>query len=64
MPSHECPRKGCYVRVPESLFACRRDWFALRWETQQAIHATADSNILTRERRAALSMARQDWDRG
>jgi hypothetical protein len=61
--SHTCPRPGCKARVPDHLFACRGDWFALSRPVQAAIYATASRHLADRERIDAIKAAREEWRR-
>jgi hypothetical protein len=63
--SHECFRLGCHVVVPDHLFACRGDWFALSAAVRREVWATyrATGEALTPERRAALRAAQEEWAR-
>lgn len=35
--SHRCPRPGCERKVPDDMYACRGDWYALPTEIRNAI---------------------------
>jgi hypothetical protein len=59
--SHTCPRRGCRVVVPDHLFACRQDWFALSRPVQAAIYATAGQHLANRDRIDAIKAAREEW---
>jgi hypothetical protein len=61
MPTHTCPRPGCAAQVPDELFACRGDWFALSLPVRHAIYATARRRLLDRVRLAAVKAAREEW---
>jgi hypothetical protein len=61
--THRCPRPGCPRTVPNRLFACRVDWYALSKPTRDLIWATAHLPVLDPERRAAFRAAEQDWRR-
>jgi len=58
--AHTCPRRTCTVTVPDHLFACRADWFALSKSVQAAIYATSGKGF-TRERIDAIKAAREEW---
>lgn len=60
--AHTCPRKGCQVTVPNHLFACRSDWFALSKATRDLIWATAHLPVMDPERRNAFRAADADWE--
>lgn len=56
---HFCPRKGCAAEVPDRMFACRTDWFALSKPVRDAIYATVGQ--ATTERFEAIRAAREEW---
>lgn len=58
---HTCPRRGCDRRVPNRLFACLNDWWALPDPVREAIHATARMPITATERQLAIKAARGAW---
>jgi len=61
--AHTCPRRGCSIQVPDALFACRDDWFALSRPVRAAIYATSKpSKGFTRERLDAIKAALEDWE--
>jgi hypothetical protein len=57
---HTCPRSGCTRQVPDHMFACRNDWYALSKPVRDAIWATSGKGF-TRERIDAIKAAREDW---
>jgi hypothetical protein len=59
--SHECPRKGCHARVPNTQFCCSKDWWQLRPYTRSLIRQTASKTVLDKGRRRAIAMAGEDW---
>lgn len=59
---HKCPRKGCEVKVPDHLFACRPDWFALSYGTRRAIWATAGLHPTEPSRYRAIMAAIAEWE--
>lgn len=58
---HFCPRPGCEVEVPDRLFACQRDWYALPDTIRAAILRTARLSVLAPARREALARAGRAW---
>jgi hypothetical protein len=61
MSYHRCPRRGCPRQVPDRMYACRNDWFALSKPTRDLIWATAHLPVMDPERRAAFRAADADW---
>jgi hypothetical protein len=61
--THRCPRRGCTRTVPNHLFACQGDWYALAKATRDLIWATAHLPVMDPERRAAFRAADADWER-
>lgn len=61
--THRCPRRGCQRTVPNSMYACHNDWYALSKPTRDLIWATAHLPVFDPERRAAFRAAEQDWQR-
>jgi len=59
--SHRCPRQGCQRVVPNRLFACRTDWYALSKPTRDLIYATAGLPPVHPERREVFRLADEDW---
>jgi hypothetical protein len=49
--------------VPNHLFACRNDWYALTKPTRDLIWATAHLPVMDPERRNAFRAADEDWER-
>jgi hypothetical protein len=62
MSTHQCPRRGCLIAVPNALFACLPDWHALPLPVRRAISRTVRLNVLAEPRRAAFAAARDAWD--
>lgn len=58
---HGCPRRGCDAQVPDSLFACRADWFRLSKPVRDAIWATNGRPLGNRERLNAIRAALEEW---
>lgn len=59
--THKCPRRSCPRQVPNRLFACPDDWFALTQPTRVAIEQTAGLPLLAPERRAAIEDALTEY---
>lgn len=59
---HECPAKGCKARVPNALFSCASDWWALSPSARNAIKRTASLSLLSAPRREAIAKAREEWN--
>lgn len=58
---HTCPKKGCDILVPNTLFCCFEHWTALSTWVQAGIGRTARMNILEPSRRRAILEARIYW---
>ena len=58
---HTCPRKGCDIRLPDRLFACRFDWYALSRDARRAIWGTVGLPITDPLRALAWTMALKEW---
>lgn len=51
---HYCPRPNCRKVVPDRLFSCEADWFALPDEIRSRILRTARLSLLNVQRRTAV----------
>lgn len=58
---HYCPRQGCARVVPNRLFACRADWYALPADLRRIIDQTAHLSISHPARQEVFADARQAW---
>jgi hypothetical protein len=58
---HMCPRRGCPVMVPNSIFCCTPHWWSLPEHIRNGISRTARLNVLNPARRAAIEAARMYW---
>lgn len=61
MDTHQCLRRGCDVQLPNSVFCCWRDWYALSHPTRAEIVRTRGMGLLHPERRAAFRAAQNEW---
>lgn len=58
---HTCPRRGCTTQLPDRLFACRGDWYALSRETRRLIWNTAGLPLTSVARALAVRKAGDEW---
>ena len=59
--THKCPRPECTRRVPDDLFACRGDWYALPERLRTAVWSgwrSGDADLHAQAMRDAI-----DWYR-
>lgn len=58
---HLCPRRGCKVDVPNTMFCCTDDWHSLSLALRAEISRTRTLSVLTPTRRLLFEQARDEW---
>lgn len=55
--THECPKRGCSLRIPNNKFACWQHWGELPSRLKSPITRTAGMPTLSSPRRRAIERA-------